>query len=260
MERAEFVLQTVLVLESAFWLPTIAFHLISALDLLPQFRIQPAGSLPSRGRIAAAAAETLVNGLLVRPLVLYGAFPYLGERLRGAGEVPGAGTVALQLMGCMLVDDTWFYWAHRAVHAWPWLYAAVHKKHHAFHHPVAAATLWAHPLEDLLVNTAATAAGPALLGCHLRVAWAYFALKVWQSVDAHSGYNLPFPLSPFSAVPGMDCAPAHDFHHRANVGCYGGFFSFWDWAMGTDARYRAMLAGPEGAARAYRSVKWRRRA
>ena len=60
-----------------------------------------------------------------------------------------------------------------------------------------------------------------------------------QSLDAHSGFDLPFPLSPWSAIKSMDCAPAHDFHHSHNVGNYGGYFIFWDWAMGTDRAYRA---------------------
>ena len=42
--------------------------------------------------------------------------------------------------------------------------------------------------------------------------------KLWQSIDAHSGYDLPFPLSPWSAIKYMDCAPAHDFHHSHNHG------------------------------------------
>ena len=46
----------------------------------------------------------------------------------------------------------------------------------------------------------------------------YTGAKLWQSIDAHSGYDLPFPLSPWSAIKYMDCAPAHDFHHSHNHG------------------------------------------
>jgi sterol desaturase/sphingolipid hydroxylase (fatty acid hydroxylase superfamily) len=70
----------------------------------------------------------------------------------------------------------------------------------------------------------------------------YMGIKVWQSVDAHSGYNLPFPLSPWSTLPGMDCAPAHSFHHSHNTGNFGGFTMFWDHVCGTDLPYRKHLA------------------
>jgi sterol desaturase/sphingolipid hydroxylase (fatty acid hydroxylase superfamily) len=46
------------------------------------------------------------------------------------------------------------------------------------------------------------------------------------AVDAHSGYALPFPLSPFSL---FGVADQHDYHHSQNKGCYGSFFGLWDW-------------------------------
>ena len=54
----------------------------------------------------------------------------------------------------------------------------------------------------------------------LRPAWkvTYLGLKLWQSIDAHSGIALPFPLSVWSAVSWMDCAPAHDWHHAKGGG------------------------------------------
>lgn len=136
----------------------------------------------------------------------------------------------------------WHLQAHRACHASPTIYKHVHKKHHRFRHPVGIAVAYAHPLEDVLVNTAGTVVGPVLLGSHLAVLWLYIGLKLWQSIDAHSGFNLPFPLSPFSALRYMDCAPAHDFHHSHNVGNFGGFFVFWDTLMGTDQLYLAHLS------------------
>jgi sterol desaturase/sphingolipid hydroxylase (fatty acid hydroxylase superfamily) len=81
----------------------------------------------------------------------------------------------------------------------------------------------------------------------------YSALKLWQSIDAHSGYNLPFPISPFSFITWMDCAPAHDYHHSNNLGNFGGFFIFWDWLMGTDEKYLKHLQTKKGE-RCYASV------
>ena len=82
-----------------------------------------------------------------------------------------------------------------------------------------------------------TVGGPLLLRAHVSVVLLYPCLKIWQSIDAHSGYDLPAPLSPWSFVQFMDCAPAHDFHHShcggpsdtKVSGNYGGYFVFWDW-------------------------------
>ena len=141
----------------------------------------------------------------------------------------------------MMADDTLFYWIHRLLHASPTLYRTIHKHHHEFKHAVALAVEYAHPVEDLL-NALATLAGPLLLGSHAAVAVGYTGIKLWQSIDAHSAVRLPFPLTPWNVLPGMDCAPAHDFHHSHNLGCYGGFFVFWDRLCGTDRAYRRYVA------------------
>lgn len=118
------------------------------------------------------------------------------------------------------------------------LYSAIHKKHHRFHSNVGIASEFAHPLEDL-ANTLAFITGPLILGTHLFTLWAWFVVRIWETIDAHSGYALPFPLSPFSL---FGVADQHDFHHSHNQGCYGSFFGFWDWIMGTDAAYKKWKA------------------
>jgi len=32
----------------------------------------------------------------------------------------------------LLMSDTFFYWMHRLMHDWRWLYRNVHKMHHEF--------------------------------------------------------------------------------------------------------------------------------
>ena len=106
-----------------------------------------------------------------------------------------------------------------------------------------------------MVNSAGTVLGPIVLRAHPVLAIMYVATKLYQSMEAHSGYNVPFPFSLASAIDSMDCAPAHDFHHSHNTGNFGGFFMFcafvWrhagtdarlgDWLCGTDASYQKMV-------------------
>ena len=83
----------------------------------------------------------------------------------------------------------------------------------------------------------------------------YVAMKLYQSLEAHSGYNIPFPFSISSVIDCMDCAPAHDFHHSANVGNFGGFFMFWDWICGTDAAYKRAVMTKKAETIAYRTAR-----
>ena len=150
-------------------------------------------------------------------------------------------TMKIRFM-CMMIDDTWFYWSHRLLHESKWLYAKVHKHHHLHHKPTAACTEDAHWVEDVFCSTIATVLGPLWLGAHFQVWVLYIVIRLTQSVDAHSGYNLPWYLSPWSVLPFMDSAPMHDFHHSNNKGCYGGFFSIWDRVCGTHGDYERWAA------------------
>lgn len=65
----------------------------------------------------------------------------------------------------------------------------------------------------------------------------WVVVRVNEIVDAHSGYGLPW--SPWSYTRPSE---RHEYHHSHNIGCYGSFFPFWDWAMGTDVDFRAFLS------------------
>jgi len=70
------------------------------------------------------------------------------------------------------------------------------------------------------------------LAVHPMVLAVYFALRMEESVEEHSGYDVYY--SPWRLIRNND---HHDFHHSHNVGSYG-TFPFWDWFCGTDKAYR----------------------
>ena len=74
-------------------------------------------------------------------------------------------------------------------------------------------------LQHILANQIPTALGPILVGPHLSVWFLWLALRLWETIDAHCGYD--FPFSPFKLVPFFGGAEQHDFHHKMNVGNYG---------------------------------------
>ncbi len=71
------------------------------------------------------------------------------------------------------------------------------------------------------------------LGVHPLVLYAWLMIRVWETVDVHSGFALPF--SPFQALWGGP--ERHDYHHSHHTkGCYGSF-GFMDRLLGTDAEF-----------------------
>ncbi len=82
--------------------------------------------------------------------------------------------------------------AHRALHYGP-LYKYIHKIHHKYSAPFGLAAEYAHPAEVLILGTG-TLAGP-LLYCfftqnfHILTMYIWITLRLFQAVDAHSGYG-----------------------------------------------------------------------
>jgi len=242
-DRFKFVILAQTVLESAFWFLVINLTLFERIGWLERFRLQPVPEDAERKAketdlTREAFVGVLVSHWIIRPAVFYFAWPYFEMRagpLRS--PIPSFRVLLPQILGCMMIDDAWFYFWHRLFHAVPFLYRTIHKQHHRFYRPNVFATEYAHPIEDLWVNSLGTILGPMVLGVHPLLLIAYPAMKLYQSMEAHSGFNIPFPFSVTSIIDSMDCAPAHDFHHSHNVGNFGGWTMVLDWVFGTDTKY-----------------------
>jgi sterol desaturase/sphingolipid hydroxylase (fatty acid hydroxylase superfamily) len=241
-ERLYFAIFSSTCLEVVFWLSQLLVYLV----MLNPASVEGVERIEKRHRkypsdeLLKKCLQDVLIGHAVRPFLLWVFYPLLkwrGIGLASSGAPPSVFVLLAQIFICVQVDDFLFYWVHRWFHENKFLYKHVHKQHHEFGYTVGLATEYAHPVEDF-ANFIPTIAGAFLLGAHASVLIGYVGLKLWQSVDAHSGYVMPFPLSPWNLLLGMDCSRAHDFHHSNNVGNYGGYFTFWDSVCGTDAAYK----------------------
>mmetsp|Transcript_8227 Transcript_8227/g.14966 ORF Transcript_8227/g.14966 Transcript_8227/m.14966 type:complete len:315 (-) Transcript_8227:50-994(-) len=236
LDKLVWASSNVILLEVSFWSTLLMYHFFDHFQLFQKYKLH-SGS-PDPQMVRECLYDVLLGHFLVRPVLLYFSMPLFANSgwLLGS-NIPNFLSLLKELFICIMIDDTVFYWVHRSLHH-PLIYKHIHKQHHAFKQPIALATEYSHPIEDFS-NTFATVLGPLLLKSHSVVFYTYTTLKLVQSLDAHSSYNLPF--SPFSFIETMDCAPAHDFHHTHNAGNFGGFFIFWDWLCGTDQRYMLHL-------------------
>jgi len=148
-------------------------------------------------------------------------------------------TLAAQVFGCAVVEDTWHYWLHRALHD-KRIYKHIHKIHHHFQAPFGMIAEYAHPLETLILG-AGFFIGIATFCTHFVLLWAWVTVRLFETIDVHTGYDIPY-MNPFHLIPFYGGAKAHDFHHYNFTGNYSSTFTWWDKLCGTDAQYKAHQA------------------
>jgi len=151
--------------------------------------------------------------------------------------------MALQIAAFFVFEDTFHYWAHRGLH-WGPLYKHIHKLHHEFSAPIGLAAEYAHPLE-IVILAGGTILGPFFYcvfrkDLHILTVYIWVILRLFQAVDAHSGYDFPWSLR--HILPFWAGADHHDYHHMTFNSCFSTSFRWWDYMLGTDVKYHAYKA------------------
>ena len=156
---------------------------------------------------------------------------------------PSLSKMAVQILAFFVLEDTWHYWTHRAMH-WGPLYKSIHKIHHQYSAPFGLAAEFASPIEVMVLG-----AGTVLMpiawvmvtgDLHILTMYLWIVLRLCQAIDAHSGYEFPWSLHNF--IPFWAGAQHHDVHHERFIGNYASSFRWWDKIMDTES-------GPEAAKR-----------
>lgn len=243
--RIAFCLGMCLALLVSFWGLNLALWLLPRRWLQP-FKIQPEPNRqPERQLVVHAVAKLALETLLVHPLLLWFVlYPLLQQTTHKDSSadcwdfmaletIPNDwSTIVWQIVFSFAVTDTTFYWCHRMLHH-PRLYSGFHKQHHEFRVSIGVAALYSGTLESA-TNAFSTLLGPVLLRnrMHFSTLILFWVLRLWETVDAHSGYSLPW--SPWNVL--LRRTDRHDFHHSHNLGNFG-MFPFWDAVMGTDRHY-----------------------
>jgi len=154
--------------------------------------------------------------------------------------LPSLMTMAPQIAIFFVYEDFFHYLAHQALHT-SILYKHIHKIHHKHSAPFGLAAEYAHPAEVFILG-AGTITGP-LLYCyitrnlHIFTVYVWITLRLFQAIDAHSGYDFPWSLQ--HILPFWSGAEHHDFHHMAFTNNYSTSFRWWDRIFGTDDKYLA---------------------
>lgn len=152
-----------------------------------------------------------------------------------SANFPTLRTFCMQMAAFFLMEDTWHYWFHRALHIGP-LYKHIHKQHHRYAAPFGLTAEYAHPVE-VAVTGLGTVGSPLLWAyffgnMHLVTILIWVVLRLFQAIDSHSGYDFPWSLRHF--FPLWAGADHHDDHHKYFVGNFASSFRHWDYLLGTE--------------------------
>jgi sterol desaturase/sphingolipid hydroxylase (fatty acid hydroxylase superfamily) len=168
--------------------------------------------------------------IILIPLLYY-VLNYFGH-LDMHGPRPSWLTIIYQLILFILSEDAIFFWTHYLFHT-PWLYKTIHKKHHVYKQPTGVVSVLSDPFEGLQNQLSVWFMPVLLKEKHIFTLCIWIAIRVYQTVNAHSGYNLPYVSTQYWFPWIMSGALAHDFHHQHGKWNYGSFFNIWDRLMGT---------------------------
>ncbi|KAM7385489.1 hypothetical protein PAMP_001571 [Pampus punctatissimus] len=141
-------------------------------------------------------------------------------------------SVVKDILACLLLFDTQYFFWHLLHHKVSLLYYIFHKEHHIYTTPFSLTTentnFW-----EILSLSFFTTLNSALLDCHPLTDMLFAVINMYLSVEAHSGYE--FPWSPHKLVPfGLyGGAQHHDLHHQKFKVNYAPYFTHWDRLFGT---------------------------
>lgn len=133
----------------------------------------------------------------------------------------------------LVLHDTYFYWAHRAMHHAK-LYKRFHLTHHRSHNPTPF-TAYSFAVGEAVVMYAFIPAMLLFIPLHGSALTIVLLVMIFKNAIGHCGYEL-FPKNTLSnpILKHLTTVTHHDMHHEKAGGNFGFYFTWWDKWMGTE--------------------------
>ena len=194
-DRLYFTIGTCFVHSFTFFSLNFLLFLCYKNNYFLSYKIQDLKSFPDEETIQKCLKHNFLSHFLTTPLLIYLSYPlFISFGMKINNNIPSILEIIRDLLFCIFINDTFFYWGHRFLHHQS-IYKYIHKQHHTFKSTIGIASEYAHPIEDLFANVIPTIGGNLLIGSHIFTFWLWLFIRICETIDAHSGYT--FPYSPF---------------------------------------------------------------
>ncbi|PFH49532.1 hypothetical protein AMATHDRAFT_62994 [Amanita thiersii Skay4041] len=217
----------------------IPWIIIDAIPYFRQWKLQP-NKIPTPAEQWECTKQVLFSHFTIELPAIWLFHPMAESFGMTTYQVPFPSwkTMVPQIFFFFFFEDLFHFLAHQALHKGV-LYKHIHKLHHKYAAPFGLAAEYAHPAEVFILGTG-TIAGPILYcyftqNLHILTVYIWITLRLFQAIDAHSGYDFPWSLH--NIVPFWSGAEHHDFHHMAFTNNFSTSFRWWDRIFGTDKKY-----------------------
>jgi len=235
---------------------SIPWIIIDAIPYFRQWKLQP-NKVPTAEEQWACTKQVLFSHFTIELPAIWLFHPTAEGLGMQTYQVPfpPLKTMAPQIFLFFFIEDLCHFLAHQALHT-GLLYKHIHKIHHKYSAPFGLAAEYAHPAEVFILG-AGTILGP-LVYCyftqnlHILTVYIWILLRLFQAIDAHSGYDFPWSLH--NILPFWSGAEHHDFHHMAFTNNFSTSFRWWDRIFGTDDKYVAYRARVQAQKKAMKNA------
>lgn len=221
-----------------FFAVCIYYDFLYKYKIFESYRIQlPYNKYPEKKLVLDTIEYDLIFLLLFGPL----SFSLTFNSKNNFDPIPNLWTIIFKILCGIYVFDICFYITHRFLHSK--LLYKYHKLHHEYKITISWAATYSTIFELIFGNIPPTILPIIIFKYHPITSLFYYLYRQIETTVGHSGYDLPFYLSPliiFKLLPGhYHQERFHHFHHSKNDGCYG--FYFIDTIFGTHKTYRKYL-------------------
>lgn len=227
MTTTEMILGTIVLLVMTNTFGFAYSYVVLYTNVFKRFRIQEKPY--KKGVLGKRLPLFLLNFVLLTAISVSGVWMFSGFF---ETEFPPIWIMALQIIFVFLIDDAWFYFAHRWMHVNKWALKNIHSVHHRATTPFPLEYLYVHPLEWMIGFVGLTI-GFAIVLLVMPVSiwtfWIFGAIRGLHEIHIHS--DLKFPG--LSQIPLVSRTEEHDLHHAKLNGNYASTFRIWDQLLGT---------------------------
>ncbi len=207
-------------------------------DRLAHFRIQPRPKTKTKvilREVGFSLSTFVVIGTInwFLNIVLQGRYGLFYDNVYSDISTYGWSYFCLSIFLLLVIDDTYFYWAHRLLHH-PQLFRRVHKVHHYSIDPTPFSTYSFHPLEAAILFFGYRLT-PSIIPVHNLAISLWLLLTLLNAIVIHLGYEIyPRWFTKSRLTNWKTPSTHHNMHHAKVHGNYGLIFTWWDKLMKTE--------------------------